>query len=337
MSKLDGAKILTLIPPFFGYDDLINNEYSKIGAIVYSFNERSIKSPLSIAISKVFPFLFAVQSFYYHQKIIRKTSGINFDYILIVKGDMMSRRVLKMYKKKFPNAKLCLYLWDSLKNSRGIISKIHLFDLVSSFDKTDAGNRYSINFLTLFAPSQVPPTLFQKNKTTLYDVSFCGTIHSDRMRILSALEHQFKDCGLIYKHCYYLPAKFMYFFYSIFKSGFRNRSINDFFYKKLASTEVSDINSNSRAIIDIHHPKQNGLTMRLIEAVTNNIKVATTNDSVLNYDFYKPENIYIINRTKPCIPKSFFETDYVKVDKSILLKYSLNRWIYQVLGTQCEE
>ena len=61
-------------------------------------------------------------------------------------------------------------------------------------------------------------------------------------------------------------------------------------------------------------------------------KIITTNQFIQRYDFYNPTNILIIDRNNPVISDKFFEADYEAVPAEIYNKYSLESWIYEILG-----
>lgn len=95
---------------------------------------------------------------------------------------------------------------------------------------------------------------------------------------------------------------------------------------------VANIMHRSKAILDIQHPAQTGLTMRTIETLGIGRKLITTNTDIVNYDFYNEENILVIDRTNPVIPNSFIEHNAKEVSQQIYQKYSLNGWIEEIFG-----
>ena len=56
-------------------------------------------------------------------------------------------------------------------------------------------------------------------------------------------------------------------------------------------------------------------------------KIITTNKNVLNYDFYREENIYYYDGEKIDFDNIFFKSDYVELDEELLKKYSLDNWL----------
>ncbi len=63
------------------------------------------------------------------------------------------------------------------------------------------------------------------------------------------------------------------------------------------------------------------------------MKLITTNTEVKKYDFYNSNNIWVINRENPEIPKSFLETPYESLPNEIYSKYSIGEWVKKILNS----
>ena len=58
---------------------------------------------------------------------------------------------------------------------------------------------------------------------------------------------------------------------------------------------MDEIVTNSKCVLDSAQANQNGLTIRVIEMLGAKKKIITTNEDVVNYDFYRPKMfMYII-------------------------------------------
>ena len=88
----------------------------------------------------------------------------------------------------------------------------------------------------------------------------------------------------------------------------------------------------SKVLLDVNRNGQEGLTFRVLESLGLNKKLITTNSDIINYDFYNPNNILVINEKKPVIPISFFETNYEEIPKEIFEKYTLEGWVEKILN-----
>lgn len=328
---LAGKNILFLSPSFFNYEKRIAIKMEELGSKVRTYDERSVASALGRAFLKVNPGIFKIKSDKYYNRIIKENKRIEFDYILIIKCDMPSEGILKKFKLSFPNAKMCLYMWDSVDNIPGIKNKIKYFDYASSFDQDDCKAGLGLAFRPLFYTDE-----FVKKESDgsqdIYDVAFLGTIHSDRYRVLKEIEALVKKEGLRYYSFYYLQSKFIYYYYKLTKKSFRNTGMEDFSYGKKNHEQIVGLIEASKVIIDIQHPAQTGLTMRTFEMIGLQKKMITTNGDIVNYDFYRKENIYVIDRHKPVIDKEFLFTPYRRLPDEIYRKYTLKQWVFDVLG-----
>ena len=219
---------------------------------------------------------------------------------------------------------MVLYLDDSVKNTKGVEKTFTYYDKVMTFDKKDS-IQYEIGFRPLYFEDSYNQT---KEGSFIYDLCFIGTIHSDRLRVIEAIEDICYRKGLAFYNYAFLQSRFMYYFYWLTKKEFRKKKPSYFSYKPLPSSEVASVMLKSRVILDIQHPMQTGLTMRTIETLGARKKLITTNSDITNYDLYNPNNIVVINREAPVIREDFLTSPFIEIDKDLLEKYSLSGWIY---------
>ncbi len=329
--NIKGKKILFFSPSFFGYESKIKEKMKDMGAIVDYYDERSITSTIDKALLKISPQIFYRKSYRYYKNIINLNKEKDYNYIIIIKCDMTPKKILIELKRTFKNAKVCLYLWDSIKNVPNIKSKFKYFDILHSFDLEDCSNYDFLKFRPLFYIDQFKKELDVDEKYK-YDISFLGTIHSDRYKVLKQVQNIADNNNL---KCYwfkYLQSKFIYKFYKFTKKEFRKTKEEDFDFDKLSSEDISNIVEKTRIVLDIQHPKQTGLTMRTIEMIGMNKKIITTNSQIKQYDFYNPNNICVINRNDVNIDIEFLNKKYERIPQQIYNKYSLESWIYDILN-----
>lgn len=86
--------------------------------------------------------------------------------------------------------------------------------------------------------------------------------------------------------------------------------------------------------ISINKDGQEGLTLRVMESIFFEKKLITNNKKIINYDFYTPENIYIlddlINIDYLDIIK-FINTPFQKMEERIIKKYTFEFWLDNIL------
>ncbi|MCK3905682.1 capsular biosynthesis protein CpsH [Streptococcus suis] len=327
---LEGKKILFFSPAFFGYEKRISDKMVSLGAEVHYYNERPIETSLQKAFLKVNPNIFSRMTEEYFFSILKEVENIEFDFIFFLKCEMPTKKILSKFKEKFSNSVFCLYMWDSISNVIGIEEKFPFFDNIYSFDLEDSTKYECIKFRPLFFSDEYRVTPNQYSKK--YSLSFIGTIHSDRYRIIRQVKNIVDGYKLNSYFYNFLQSKFIFYYYKIIKKEFRDALISDFSFDHLSSKEIADIINETEVVLDIQHPKQSGLTMRTIEMIGMNKKIITTNPMIRQYDFYNPNNILIIDRFDVEIDLSFFESPYQELQTEIYEKYSLEKWILDILN-----
>lgn len=85
--------------------------------------------------------------------------------------------------------------------------------------------------------------------------------------------HLIRDCNVIYNH----------------------EDLAFFEIKQLRYNEYLEILNRSKCIVEIVQNGQTGLTLRSLESLFFGKKLITNNSSIVDYDFYHPSNILIIN------------------------------------------
>ncbi|MCM5694604.1 MULTISPECIES: hypothetical protein [unclassified Leclercia] len=109
-------------------------------------------------------------------------------------------------------------------------------------------------------------------------------------------------------------------------------SLEDVSFSSLSKNDVVSVVANSRCILDISHPLQQGLTMRTIETLGAKRKLITTNKNILHYDFYNEDNILVIDEsvtTKQI--ESFLQKNYKALTAELYNKYSVSYWVKDFL------
>lgn len=331
MKKLLGKRILFLAPAFFGYEKKIAEKMEQLGATVDFYDERSVTKPFEKGMLKISPTFFKYKTQKYYNEIIAKNKQNKYDYVFVIKCEMLPIETIRNLKVLYPSALFCLYLYDSLRNIKGIFPKIKEFDRVLSFDLQDTQQQENIIFRPLFYLDSFKHE-YDPNTEFKYDVSFIGTIHSDRYSIIKEVKEICGQLSLSYYFYCFLQSKQMYFFYKLTNKNMINASKTDFSFEKIHSEEIAEIINQTRTVLDIQHPKQTGLTMRTIEMLGMNKKLITTNADIKKYDFYNPNNILVIDRHNVFISKKFLSTPYQKLNETIYKKYSLEYWILDVLN-----
>ncbi|MEH7374542.1 lipopolysaccharide biosynthesis protein [Neobacillus drentensis] len=327
---LKNKKILFLCPLFFNYHKKLMNAMEWMGAEVDYYDERPSNTFFSKALLRINRNFVTLQINKYYQEISLEIKNKKYDYIFICQAEATPKSFLKDIKKMNPNARMVLMLWDSVANKVNTLEKLDLFDEVFSFDKQDC-EQFGLTFRPLFFDKEYEQIAI-KEPTLVYDLFFVGTVHSDRYQILKAVKQQFEKNHLAVFLYMFIPSKIMYYQRKLLTSDLTGSEISEFSFEGMPSHQLTAKLKQSKAVVDIQHPKQTGLTMRTIEMLGANKKLITTNRDIQHYDFYHPNNICIVDREKVVVPTEFMTTPFVPVDKKIKEKYSINYFVLDVLG-----
>jgi hypothetical protein len=301
-----------------------------MGAQVDYYDERPSNTVFSKALLRINRNFVTIQIKNYYEKIFADIKDKKYDYVFICQAEATPVWFLKDIRKINPNAKMTLMLWDSVANKVNTLEKLDLFDEVFSFDKQDC-DRFGLTFRPLFFDEEYE--LIAKEKPSLiYDLFFVGTVHSDRYRILNELKRQFEANGLRVFYFLYIPSKLMYYQRKMMTSELNGSKLMEFSFVGLPSNVLTAKLKQSKAVVDIQHPKQTGLTMRTIEMLGANKKVITSNLDIMHYDFYHPNNICIVDRENVVVPTEFMKSPFVPVEEKVKERYSIKYFVLDVLG-----
>ncbi|MCP9926190.1 hypothetical protein KBY79_13340, partial [Synechococcus lacustris C3-12m-Tous] len=211
---------------------------------------------------------------------------------------------------------------------RHIASNFAFFDRVFSLDPADV-DFYGLRLRPLFYTQQFSGS--SSCTSFAYDLSLVGTAHSDRYDVVSRLSHNLPPSITAFWYLY-LQAPWVFYVYRFLKPAMRRSRLDEFRFATLSMSAVNDIFLSSRAILDIAHPRQRGLTMRTLETLGASKKLLTTNAAVFDYDFYHSANIAVIDRRSPSIDPDFLRSAYSPLAPSIVSRYSIAGWLDEVLG-----
>ena len=321
MTNLFGKRILFVSPEFFGYDQAICDNIKNKGGYIYRLYDRPFNNAMLHALTKLFPkFISKLLTKYY----IKKLQGLEaqIDIVFVINGQTLSKKFHDYVAAKWPKSTKILYMWDSFENRPNVRDSLKYYSKVFSFDR-DACKRFGLNFRPLFFHGKTTDNFSMTRNT--YLLSFIGTAHSDRYKILTKLYSQFQDAK-VYKFLF-LKAKWVYWLYRLFDKNYRQANLSEFHFYPISHAKYLEIISETEILVDIEHPNQSGLTIRNIEYLNSRKKFVTTNADVKNYEFFKSGNIEVIDRNDPKISQEFIERQFVDYDDETLKYYSIDGFV----------
>jgi len=326
--------VLLIAPRFFNYEKAIVETIEENGGKALYIDERPgnsffIKGMIRTNANLIRP---VINKYYAEQlSCIRPNQGI--DRVLIISPEAIDESNLKNIKSRYPQAEMILYMWDSIRNKTGGKKErlLPYFDRIFSFDKEDCDQFPAIKFRPLFFRKEFEG-LHALDAKTSYDISFIGTIHSDRFAVCSMIKKQADKKGLSSYFYLYLQDRKLFWYSKMTNASMKDSKESDFSYIPMPSEKVIQVIGNSKCILDIQHPKQTGLTIRTIEILGAKRKLLTTNNNIIKYDFYRPNNIQYIDRNSPVISNDLITSPYSEIDCEIYNKYTVDGWLNEVLG-----
>jgi len=334
LTSLKGKKVLLIALP--GYPDGMIKGMQELGAEVDYIHDKPNEGFVSKTLGRLHVGFYEKVINDYYKTVLEALKNRDYDYILSIRGEYTPVESLKLMRSYFPHAKMILYMWDGLhkQNTVGIEEKWPLYDKVYTFDRIDyEADKGKIEFLPLYYyDAYLPKDIKDANSGDLkYDLSFIGTGHDDRIRIVKEVMKQCENQGLKTFHYFFMPHKLVFLKNKLSNPNFKNVEESDVHYEMLPFEMLYQTYADSRCVMDVENRGQHGLTMRSIEILGLKRKFITTNKDIVNYDFYNPNNILVLDRENPVVDMDWFNKPYEELDESLYEKYSLRNWILEVL------
>jgi hypothetical protein len=327
--KLDGKRILLLSVQLFDYENEIALQLRALGATVDYYDERPANSIYAKGIIRLKRNVYQKKIDKYYTQILKSVKHLKYDYLFVIKGEVVPVFFLKKIKELNPRCLNIFYTWDSFANCAHSVSILKYFNECYTFDSNDSV-KYNINFRPLFSIEKYIEVRNQVLTKTDYNLLFIGTAHSDRYIISNKIVNWCSKNNLTSFAYYFMHGRLVFAFKKLFDSSFKYFDFKQLSFKSLDIDSIVNLYKRSAVILDINHPKQSGLTMRTFEALCAGKKLITTNNDIKKYPFYNENNICIINREEPELNREFFETPFVSIEPSLLYKMSITGWINEL-------
>ncbi len=327
----NGKSILLVSPVFFGYEAAIKHKLIELGANVTYVDDRPTNNWFAKGMIRVHRKLLDNIILKYYAQVTHDLSDREFDIIFLLNPEAMPISFLEMCKSRWKNAFCVMYMWDSVKNRKHTLDYVPYCDRVLTFDKNDAAS-YQFDFRPLFY-LDLYSSIREESAPIIYDVCFMGTVHSDRYAIVKGVKEW---CDLHGLRCYfylYMQNKTFFYVNKLTKKN-GNPSIEEISFIKLSAAEIVDVFKSSKAVLDIQHHKQTGLTMRTLETLGAGKKLITTNPEIREYDFYNEGQVMVIDRLNPDrnLNLDFFHQDNNKIPEAAIENHSIGNWLKSVLN-----
>jgi len=237
------------------------------------------------------------------------------DVILIIKGDNLSIDTLKIIKNN--THKMITFLNDSMKRYPRMKKVYPYFDKVYSFDPDDV-TEHHFNFISNYIYFDYKNIKPSAAKYGVFNISSLDK----RSKTMPQFARYFKKHNINYK---------LIAFTNHFNDELAELNIEQA-NKIYGLQDVLKMVIQSEILLDLQRPKQKGLSFRIFEGIALKKKIISTNKDLVNYDFYNPNNIAIVDADDIKIPQDFFTTPYQSVDDTIVHQYHISSWVNTVFN-----
>ncbi len=249
----------------------------------------------------------------YHLQQLSELQSKN-DFALIIRPDLYSKKVVQKIKN-ITNYTVA-YQWDGIDRYPEVKNYIDLFDKFYVFDVKDSLHNNSVIPITNFYFDD----LIQGNQSYEYDVYFVGTYMKNRIELVNKLANYFVAKNL--------KTKILLSFKNTNHYQFENIS---FIEKPLNFKENIETLIKSKIILDFKNDIHYGLSIRTFESIGYQKKLISNNPLVKYFDFYHPENMYVIEDEHFTGLQEFLAIPYQDLPIEIVEKYSFTNWLKNVL------
>lgn len=323
-------KIILIMPPDFGVYKVIEQNLRYMG-----FEQVTVISPLFRYKTKDRILNFIQKTFlgnkdykkqliddYYTAEVSQTLSSFapkSIDYAIVIRPDKLD---LKTIEKIHNTAhKVVAYQWDGLARFPKVFKVINQFQRFFVFDLEDY-HRYRYQY-----PNLLPCTNFyfdmpeESVSVNENEVLYVGAYMKDRIQSLIRVVDALSQYNLTLN---------INLFYGR-KTPPISHSHLSFISKGISYAENLKITKKAAVILDIKTVEHNGLSLRIFEAIKYQKKLITDNKSIMQYDFYHPNNFYVIEDDHFQGLAAFLNSQYIPLAEEIKQKYSFSNWLKYVL------
>ena len=267
-----------------------------------------------------------------------------YDILFVIDGQGLHSVLFEILKKRNPEIRCMNYLFDTTYGVYHFENFFHYFDRVYSFDRAES-ERYGINLLPIY---WVSPSV-DDYSMELYDMFGFGAYNATRYDVFTRLntycqkrqmkayvklfEKRVKNERLYQLKC--VVRKMLGLPAHLPLSHYHSDIIT---HTTIAPKDFRKFIFNSHITIDTHPGHQDGLTARFMWALGAGKKIITTNVSVSKYDFYSPQQIFILNDGVDLEHNMDFDS-FVASDiefpvdiRQKIDKYRIDNWLRTICG-----
>ena len=229
---------------------------------------------------------------------------------MIILFDIRNAREILMYlKKEYPEKKIIFWYWNPVCKADPVQSINDLGIEIWSFDPVDC-KKYGLKYNTQIFIDRKTTECNDKNT----DVFYVG-VDKNRAKTLTMLAKLFKENDISY-------------YFNLVRTKDSEADCEIQYGNTMNYSEVLSYVKSSKVIVDLCAVGQSGLTLRPIESIFLKKKIITNMNSIVEYDIYNKNNIFILGEDDIENLKEFIRSEYDETNNPELLKkYEFESWL----------
>lgn len=246
------------------------------------------------------------------------------DYTLCIGAHLFHPELLAYIRSK-TRYSMAHHQWDGMHRYPEIWACVPYFDRFFVFDNNDLklGNFLpNTNFYFDY--------IFTENKASSNILFFKGSHQASRVKMIRDFANYATQLGWLVDFQIVCPHKRN-------KKQAREDYVNSnvkLMYQRSTYMEYLTNIPTVGVLVDFLDTIHSGLSLRTFEALGYRKKLITTNCHVVQYDFYHPNNIYILTHDNFSGVQAFLEVPYHQLPLEIYQKYGFSNWIRYVLNIE---
>lgn len=264
-----------------------------------------------------------------------------YDILFVLDGQSIAPCVFSILRERNSNLYAVNYLFDTTKGVYRFDKNFQYFDRVFTFD-IEESTKYGIDLLPIYWAQTEADT-----NETKYKFFGLGRYNRNRAKLFKTLTKYSDKHNLPYylklqgERLKCFPVNYLIknilgiygdrpTFYEYYSEYYIQKAVSLDEYRKLTA--------ESEIIIDTNAPHQDGLTARFMWALGQGKKIITTNKAAAQYDFFNPDQIYIVNDIEDlCNDKNFKQFIHCPFTPSthqqtIVSQYRIDNWVKRILN-----
>ena len=277
--------------------DILKKRGYKVYGLYRGYGNTFLRYVRRIWLKYDFPF----STIWFDKSVLKNAS-----HKIFIFESLITRSYVKWLTDRKRDADIVIWYWNIVKNT---IQPKEINDLrctLWSFSRIDCEN-YGLRFNP---PPYFKEMAYQSEKESV-DICFVGK-DKGRLEQLLKWKKTFEEQGF--------TTEFI-----ITPSHPYDRNPN--YSKPITYKQSIEVNSRAKAIFDYIEIDNSGQSMRVMEALFTHKKIITNNKLIKDYDFYCPENFFILNIDPIEKLKTFMEKPYREPSEEVKIRYDFDNFL----------